>query len=137
MQTFFTSWTQGGPSVAYTPGGLALAGNEGRLRSAANAALLALVHARHSSGFGSVRLACWARGQVFSAHPFCDIMLPLAKVAPLSMLVQIQAPNESVVAGPCSASQVCTARQSIGSSMHASVCHRCSTFWDQGAAATW
>ena len=65
MQAFFTAWTQGNSSVSYTPQGLALAGSEGYLRNAANAALLALVHARQNSGFGSVRLACWARDQVF------------------------------------------------------------------------
>ena len=65
VDTFFTAWTEGSPSrVSYTPGGLALAGSEGHLRNAANAALLALVHARHSSGFDAVRLACWARNQV-------------------------------------------------------------------------
>ena len=55
--------------MAYTPQGLAVAGSEGALRSAANAALLALVHAKHSSGFGAVRLACWARDQVSLGSP--------------------------------------------------------------------
>ena len=69
VDAFFTAWTQGGSAVAYTPQGLAVAGAEGVLRNAANAALLALVHARHSSGFGALRLACWAREQVPSWVP--------------------------------------------------------------------
>ena len=64
VQAFLTAWTEGSAAVAYTPQGLARAGSEGQLRNAANAALLAMVHARHSSGFHSIRLACWARSQV-------------------------------------------------------------------------
>lgn len=64
VEAFIAAWTPGGSGVAYTPQGLAAVGSEGVLRNAANAALVALVHARHSSGFGAVRLACWARNQV-------------------------------------------------------------------------
>ncbi len=64
VQALFTAWTEGSAAVAYTPQGLARAGSEGQLRNAANAALLAMVHARRSSGFYSIRLACWARSQV-------------------------------------------------------------------------
>ena len=79
VQAFFTAWTEGSASVAYMPQGLAQAGSEGQLRNAANAALLAMVHARHSSGFYGVRLACWARGQVLdmsNAMPVGHVPIP-------------------------------------------------------------
>ncbi len=90
VEAFITAWTQGGSGVAYTPQGLAVAGTQGVLRNAANAALLALVHARHSSGYGAVRLACWARDQVCKAsHQTC--LAPSAAVAPNSRQSRIPA----------------------------------------------
>ena len=81
VDAFFVAWTRGGSGVAYTPQGLAVAGSEGGLRNAASAALLALVHARHGSGFGAVRLACWARDQVYP-HPPVTAWFPTPAVAP-------------------------------------------------------
>ena len=66
VDVFFTAWTQGSSGVAYTRQGLAVAGTQGVLRNVASAALLALIRARHSSGFGAARLACWARDQVYT-----------------------------------------------------------------------
>ena len=72
MSAFLGAWSGYTGGVAYAPGGLALAGSAGFLSNAANAALIALVHARHSSGYSSVQYACWARLQVLLP---CDMLI--------------------------------------------------------------
>ena len=67
MDAFLGAWSGYREGVSRTPGGLAYHGvtNGGSvLSAAANAALQALVHARAGSGYGALRLACWARAQV-------------------------------------------------------------------------
>ena len=88
VQAFIAAWTEGSAAVAYTPQGLARAGSGGQLRNAANAALLAMVHARRSSGFYSIRLACWARSQVadmpntMPCEPCLQILYQLYRLPP-------------------------------------------------------
>ena len=75
---FLGAWSGYSNGVARTPGGLAYysVANGGSVHSAAaNAALQALVHARRSSGYESIRLACWARSQVPDVAPQCHLQL--------------------------------------------------------------
>ncbi len=95
MSTFLGAWSGYSGGLAFAPGGLALAGNAGFLSNAANAALIALVHARHSSGYRSVQYACWARLQVhkpsagFRPGPCGCMRLPAGCFSPCSSMLFI------------------------------------------------
>ena len=140
VQAFFTAWTQGSASVAYTPQGLARAGGEGQLRSAANAALLAMVHARHSTGFDGVRLACWARSQVLD---MCRALL--CRPCSHGSIACLHKHRGHLVASlrqhaSASMSPELTRQRwdSLSDAVQRDIADlRCSTSWAQGGAATW
>jgi hypothetical protein len=75
LDSFFSSWMAGGNGVTLTPKGLALAGSQGQLGNAANAALLGLVYGRYSGGADGILRACWARRQVTLSSITCILFL--------------------------------------------------------------
>lgn len=52
VQRFLTAWIQGTDVVQYTPAGFAWSSPWGSLRYTANAALIAVVYAKHINGEG-------------------------------------------------------------------------------------